>query len=64
MHKTVTPGAKGDKDEGLIHVRMPRRLEPVGPREAAKISVIAPPLFVYENVRPSAGSSRARRSSR
>jgi regulator of sigma E protease len=50
LHKTVTPGAKGDKDEGLIHVRMPMRTEPVGVVEAAKISVVAPPVFVYENV--------------
>src|SRR5580704_3772020 len=51
LHKSVTPAPKGDKDEGLIHVRMPMRNEPVGFVEAAKISVIAPPLFVYENVR-------------
>jgi regulator of sigma E protease len=51
MHKSVTPTPKGDKDEGLIHVRMPMHVEPVGFREAAKMSVIAPPLFVYENVR-------------
>jgi regulator of sigma E protease len=47
----VTPWPKGDKDEGLIHVRMPMHVEPVGFAEAAKMSVIAPPLFVYENVR-------------
>jgi len=46
----VTPAPKGDKDEGLIHVRMPTRNEPVGFVQAARISVIAPPLFVYENV--------------
>jgi regulator of sigma E protease len=51
MHKSVTPAPKGDKDEGLIHVRMPMRNEPVGVVEAARISVIAPPLFVYENLR-------------
>jgi regulator of sigma E protease len=51
LHKTVTPGPRGDKDEGLIHVRMPMHVEPVGVGEAAKMSVIAPPLFVYENVR-------------
>ena len=50
LHKTVTPGAKGEKDEGLIHVRMPTHTEPVGAAQAAKISVIAPPVFVYENV--------------
>jgi len=50
LHKTVTPGAKGDKDEGLIHVRMPTHHESVGMGEAAKISVIMPPVFVYENV--------------
>jgi regulator of sigma E protease len=47
----VTPGAKGEKDEGLIHVQAPSRIEPVGFGEAAKLSIIAPPLFVYENVR-------------
>lgn len=51
IHKTVTPTPKGDKDEGLIHVRPVLRTEPVGFVEAAKVSVIAPPLFVYENVR-------------
>lgn len=51
LHRVVTPGPKGDKDEGLIHVRMPTHVEPVGLPEAAKMSVIAPPLFVYENVR-------------
>src|SRR5579884_2762400 len=51
LHETVTPGPKGDKDEGLIHVRMPTRVERVGIGEAAKMSVIAPPVFVYENVR-------------
>jgi regulator of sigma E protease len=51
LHKTVTPTPKGDKDEGLIHVRPVLKTEPVGFLEAAKVSVIAPPLFVYENVR-------------
>ncbi|HEY8041661.1 MAG TPA: M50 family metallopeptidase [Polyangiaceae bacterium] len=51
LHLTVTPGPKGDKDEGLIHVRMPTHVEPVGLGEAAVTSVIAPPVFVYENVR-------------
>jgi regulator of sigma E protease len=51
LHETVTPGPRGEKDEGLIHVRMPTHVEPVGVREAATMSVIAPPLFVYENVR-------------
>lgn len=51
MHKMVTPGAKGDKDEGMIHVRMPMHLEKVGVAEAARTSVIAPPVFVYENLR-------------
>jgi regulator of sigma E protease len=50
QHEQVTPGPRGDKDEGLIHVRMPTHVEPVGVREAAKMSVIAPPIFVYENV--------------
>jgi len=51
LHLAVTPGPKGDKDEGLIHVRVPMRPERVGVVEAARMSVIAPPLFVYENVR-------------
>jgi regulator of sigma E protease len=51
LHKAVTPGPRGDKDEGLIHVKPPTHIEPVGFGEAAKMSVIAPPLFVYENVR-------------
>jgi regulator of sigma E protease len=49
LHETVTPGPKGSKDEGLIHVQM--MVEPVGVAEAGKISVVAPPVFVYENVR-------------
>jgi regulator of sigma E protease len=51
LHKSVVPGPRGEKDEGLIHVRMPTHVEPVGVGEAARMSVIAPPLFVYENVR-------------
>ncbi len=51
LHKTVTPGAKGSKDEGLIHVRVPTHKEPVSVGEAAKMSVIAPPLFIYENAK-------------
>lgn len=51
LHKTVTPGAKGQKDEGMIHVRMPTHVEKVGFVEAARTSVIAPPVFVYENLR-------------
>jgi regulator of sigma E protease len=51
LQKTVTPTPKGEKDEGLIHVRTPTHIEPVSLGEAAKMSVIAPPLFVYENVR-------------
>jgi regulator of sigma E protease len=51
LHKSVTPGPRGEKDEGLIHVRMPTHIEPVRIGEAAEMSVIAPPVFVYENVR-------------
>lgn len=51
MHQTVTPTPKGSSDEGLIHIRTPTHNEPVGLWEAAKTSVIAPPLFVYSNVR-------------
>jgi regulator of sigma E protease len=49
LHKSVTPAPKGDKEEGLIHVRMPMRQVGVG--EAAVMSVVEPPIFVYENVR-------------
>jgi regulator of sigma E protease len=48
LHKTVTP--EGDKGDGLIHVRMPSHNEPVTVREAARTSVIAPPVFVYDNL--------------
>jgi regulator of sigma E protease len=51
LHKSVTPKPRGEKDEGHIMVRPPSRNEPVGVVEAARVSVIAPPLFVYENVR-------------
>jgi regulator of sigma E protease len=51
LHKSVTPGAKGEKDEGLIHVVRPTHKESVGLVEAAKTSVILPPLFIYENVK-------------
>jgi regulator of sigma E protease len=51
LHEKVTPGPHGDKDEGLIHVKMPFHIQPVGVREAATMSVIAPPIFVYENVK-------------
>ena len=51
LHKSVTPAPKGEKDEGLIHVRMPLHFEPVNFTQAAQISVIAPPRFVYENLR-------------
>jgi regulator of sigma E protease len=44
LHKSVTP------HEGLIHVRPPLHMEPVSVGQAAKISIIAPPVFVYENV--------------
>ena len=47
LHKTVTPD--GEKGEGMIHVRPPTHIEPVTVPEAARLSVIAPPLFVYEN---------------
>jgi regulator of sigma E protease len=51
QHVSVTPTPKGDKDEGLIHVRMPVHMEPVRLGEAAEMSLIAPPIFVYENVK-------------
>jgi len=49
--KQVVPKARGEKDEGHIMVRPRTRVEPVGVGEAAEMSVIAPPVFVYENVR-------------
>jgi regulator of sigma E protease len=51
LHETVTPGAKGEKDEGLIHVRVPTHVEAATLGEALKYSVIEPPFIVYENVR-------------
>jgi regulator of sigma E protease len=50
LHKTVTPKPAGDKEAGLIRVTPPRQVVAVGLIDAAKISVIAPPMFVYENV--------------
>jgi regulator of sigma E protease len=47
LHKTVVP----DKKEGLIHVMPEMHHEPVGLVEAAKISVVYPPIFIYDNVR-------------
>ena len=58
LHKKVTPGPKGDKNEGLIHVRVQTHVEPVGVGEAARMSVIAPPVFVYENVKETAKQAR------
>jgi regulator of sigma E protease len=51
VHKSVVPGPRGDKDEGLIHVRVPYHVEPVRFGEAVHMSVVYPPVFVYENVR-------------
>ncbi|HZU84693.1 MAG TPA: M50 family metallopeptidase [Polyangiaceae bacterium] len=51
VHKSVTPAPKGEKNEGLILVRPPTHPEPVGIGEAARISVMAPPVLVYGNVR-------------
>jgi regulator of sigma E protease len=51
LHKQVVPKARGEKDEGHILVRPQSRVEPVGVGEAAETSVIAPPMFVYENVK-------------
>lgn len=51
LHKSVVPGPRGDKDEGLIHVRVPLHVERVGFAEAVQMSVVYPPEFVYENVR-------------
>ncbi|MDP9152502.1 MAG: M50 family metallopeptidase [Myxococcota bacterium] len=51
LHKKVTPTPKGEKDEGRIHVKVPIHVEPVGISEAAKMSLVAPPLVVYEHLR-------------
>ena len=51
VHLSVTPAPKGDKDEGLIHVRMPEHMEPVKFGEAVETSVLEPPIFVYVNLR-------------
>ena len=50
LHKSVTPGAKGDKNEGLIGVKVPTHMEPVGLAEASKECIIGPPLVVYGTV--------------
>ena len=50
LHKSVTPGPKGDKNEGLIRVKVQTHMEPVGLTEAGKESVIGPPLVVYGTV--------------
>ncbi len=51
LHKTPTPGARGERGEGLIHVRAYSHIEPVRIGEAIQVSVVAPPVFVYENLR-------------
>jgi regulator of sigma E protease len=51
LHKMVTPTPRGEKDEGLIHVRASTRVERVRFGEAVQLSVIVPPVFVYENLR-------------
>jgi regulator of sigma E protease len=50
LHKGVTPKPAGDKEAGLIRVTPPHQVVSVGIGDAARISVIAPPMFVYENV--------------
>ena len=47
----MTPIPRGEHDEGLIHVRASTRVERVGLGEAVQLSVIVPPVFVYENLR-------------
>jgi regulator of sigma E protease len=49
-HKAVTPAAKGTENEGKILVGPATRTEKVGVLEAAKLSVIQPPVVVYETV--------------
>jgi regulator of sigma E protease len=46
MHLTVTPAPKGSKDEGRILVRPIRKIERLGPREAAVQSIKRPPQVV------------------
>ncbi len=50
-HKSVTPAAKGAKYEGKILIGPFQRVVPVGIGEAAKRSVIEPPMVVYGTIR-------------
>src|SRR5262249_28485165 len=48
LQRPVTPAPKGDKNEGKIQVGPVYNHVPVGVGEAAKLSLIKPPLVVYE----------------
>ncbi len=51
IHTKVTPEAAGAKDEGKILIGPYARIVPVGVVEAAKMSLIEPPRFVWEQLR-------------
>ena len=51
LDKAVTPAAKGEKNEGKILIGPATKVVPVGFKEAAKLSVIEPPLVVYATIR-------------
>jgi regulator of sigma E protease len=51
FHAAVTPGPKGEKNEGKIMIGPVVRTVPVSVKEAAALSVVEPPRIVYELVR-------------
>ena len=51
VHKAVTPAAAGEKNAGKILISPMSRSVKVGVGEAAKLSVIGPPIVVYDTVR-------------
>ena len=51
LHETVTPGPRATRTRASFTCGCRRTSQAVGVREAATMSVIAPPIFVYENVR-------------
>lgn len=51
FHAAVTPGAPGEKFEGKIRIGPVTKEVPVTVAEAAKLSVVSPPMIVYQLVR-------------
>ena len=50
IHKAVTPGAAGEKNAGKILISPSSRNEKVSVGEAARLSVIGPPIVVYDTL--------------